>query len=148
MFNPIIDIDGLLTNCLFVEKHMSESLFHRINSHLWIRSTDPIVDKLVELRLCERKGFPYIECKYKNTEIVKLRGIFDIWCNSNMKEYYSYADVLMAKGIVGNESVYTEYKRMLKKDIEILKKLILLSKEGRLECDGKKYIEKCMEEKS
>lgn len=148
MFNPIIDIDGLLTNCLFVEKHMSESLFHRINSHLWIRSTDPIVDKLVELRLCERKGFPYIECKYKNTEIVKLRGIFDIWCNSNMKEYYSYADVLMAKGIVGNESVYTEYKRMLKKDIEILKKLILLSKEGRLECDGKKYIEQCMEEKS
>ena len=144
MFNPIIDIDGVLTNCLFVEKHMEESLFHRINSHLWIRSTDPIVDKLVDLGLCERKGFPYIECKYKNSEIIKLREIFDIWCNSNMKEYYSCADILMAKGIVGNEEVYIKYKAMLKRDVEILKELVMLCKDGLLEQEGKKYIEKCM----
>lgn len=148
MFNPIIDIDGVLDNCLFVEKHMSESLFHRINSHLWIRSTDPIVDKLVDMNLCERKGFPYIECRYKHDEIIKLREIFDVWCYSNMKEYYSYADILMAKGIAGNEAVYAEYKRMLKKDVEILKNLIMMSKEGRLEHDGKRYVEQCMEEKS
>lgn len=145
MFNPIIDIDGVLTNCLFVEKHMEESLFHRINSHLWIRSTDPIVDKLVDLGLCERKGFPYIECKYKNDVIIKLREVFDIWCNSNMKEYYSYADILMAKGIVGNEEVYTKYKAMLKKDVAILKALVMMCKEGRLDQEGKKYIEQCME---
>lgn len=145
MFNPIIDIDGVLTNCLFVEKHMEESLFHRINSHLWIRSTDPIVDKLAGLGLCERKGFPYIECKYKNDEIIKLREVFDIWCNSNMKEYYSYADILMAKGIVGNEEIYTKYKAMLKKDVVILKALAMMCKEGRLDQEGKKYIEQCME---
>lgn len=144
MFNPIIDIDGVLINCLFVEKHMTKSLFHRINSHLWIRSTDPIVDKLVDLNLCERKGFPYIECRYKNAEIIKLREIFDIWCNSNMKEYYSYADILMAKGIAGNEDIYIQYKKMLKKDVGILKNLVMMCKEGRLDFEGEKYIEHCM----
>ena len=145
MFNPIIDISGVLTNCLFVEKHMEESLFHRINSHLWIRATDPIVDKLVQLGLCERKGFPYIECKYKNIEVIKLREIFDFWCNYNMKEYYSYADVLMANGITGNNDTYIKYKAMLKKDVEILKELLKMSKEDCLEREGKKYVEKCME---
>lgn len=145
MFNPIIDIDGVLTNCLFVEKHMEKSLFHRINSHLWIRLTDPIVDKLVALGLCERKGFPYIECRYKNSEIIKLREIFDIWCNNNMKEYYSYIDILMAKGIAGNEEVYIKYKAMIKRDVEILKELVMMCKEKRFDQDGKKYIEQCME---
>lgn len=145
MFNPIIDIDGVLANCCFVEKHMEESLFHRINSHLWIRSTDPIVDKLVDLGLCERKGFPYIECKYKYNEIVKLREIFDIWCDSNMEEYYSYADILMAKGISGNEDVYIKYKEILRKDIQVLKRLVGMCKEGMLDQEGKKYILECME---
>ena len=146
MFNPIIDIDGVLENCLFVEKHMHESLFHRINSHLWIRATDPIVDKFVELGLCDRQGFPYIECRYKNEEILRLRGIFDIWCNHNMKEYYADADILMANGIVGNEHIYEHYKEMLEQDVEILKNLAMMYKENRLERDGEKYVRKYMEE--
>ena len=146
MFNPIIDIDGVLENCLFVEKHMHESLFHRINSHLWIRTTDPIVDKFVELGLCDRQGFPYIECRYKNKEILRIRKIFDIWCNHNMKEYYADADILMANGIVGNEHIYEHYKKMLEQDVEMLKDLVMMCKENRLEQDGEKYVRKCMEE--
>ena len=145
MFNPIIDIDGVLENCLFVEKHMHESLFHRINSHLWIRATDPIVDKFVELGLCDRKGFPYIECRYKNEEIIRLREMFDIWCNHNMKEYYADADILMANGIAGNERIYDHYKKMLEQDVEILKNLVLMCKENRLEQDGEKYVREYME---
>ena len=145
MFNPIIDIDGVLENCLFVEKHKNESLFHRINSHLWIRATDPIVDKFVELGLCDRQGFPYIQCRYKYEEIIRLRNIYDIWCNHNMVEYYVYADVLMANGIAGNEHIYENYKKMLEQDIEILKCLVMMSKEGHLERDGEKYVRKCME---
>ena len=145
MFNPIIDIDGVLENCLFVEKHKNESLFHRINSHLWIRATDPIVDKFVEIGLCDRQGFPYIQCRYKYEEIIRLRNIYDIWCNHNMKEYYAYADVLMANGIAGNEHIYESYKKMLEQDIEMLKCLVMMSKEGSLEMDGKKYVRKCME---
>ena len=145
MFNPIIDLDGVWENCCFVEKHMEESLFHRINSHLWIRSTDPIVNKLVDLGLCERKGFPYVECNYKHNEVVAIKEIFDIWCNSNMEEYYSYADVLMANGILGNEDIYIKYKEMLKKDVRILKSLIMMCKEGRLNLEGERYIGECME---
>lgn len=146
MFNPIIDIDGVWENCCFVERHIEESLFHRINSHLWIRATDPIVDSLVEMGLCERKGFPYIECRYMSEEVVRLREVFDIWCNSNMKEYYQYADILMARGIRGNEEIYDYYKKMLKKDVEILKHLLILCKNNELETEGEKYIYKCLEE--
>ena len=53
MFNPIIDIDGIEDNCNFIERHIEDCLFHRINSHLWIRSTDPIVETLVLMGLCK-----------------------------------------------------------------------------------------------
>lgn len=146
MFNPIIDIDGLLENCLYVEKHMEHCLFHRINSHLWIRSTDPIVDRLVYMGLCDRKGFPYIECRYQYKDVVEIKELFDIWCNSNMKEYYKFADILMAKGIKGNEETYFNYKKILIKDVDILKTLILLSKNGLLKSKGMEYIIENMEE--
>ena len=112
----------------------------------FIRTTDPIVDKFVELGLCDRQGFPYIECRYKNKEILRIREIFDIWCNHNMKEYYADADILMANGIVGNKHIYEHYKKMLEQDVEILKDLVMMCKENRLEQDGEKYVRKCMEE--
>ena len=31
MFDPIIDIDGISENCKFVERHIEDSIFHRIN---------------------------------------------------------------------------------------------------------------------
>ena len=145
MFNPIIDIDGLEANCNFVEKYMNKSIFHRINSHLWIRSTDPIVDKLVDKGLCNRKGFPYVECNYLHQDIVIIRKLYDMWCNHNMKEYYNYADILMAKGIFGNETIYEEYKKMLKNDVMVLKKLITMSKENSIEKYGYNFISLCIE---
>jgi len=145
MFNPIIDINGVWENVHFVEAHADDSLFHRINSHLWIRATDPIVEDLVNYGLCERKGFPYIECQYKNKDIVKLREIFDIWCNHNMHKYYEYADVLMAVGINNNEEIYQKYRLMLHQDIEILKTLLSFCESGLLDTEGKKYVEACVE---
>lgn len=140
MFNPIIDLEGIESNCNFIEKHMENCLFHRINSHLWIRSTDPIVEKLISMGLCEKKGFPYIECTYKSKEVAEIRYYFDLWCERNMEEYYQYADVLMAKGIRGNEDVYNKYKKILKKDIEVLKKIMEFSRSGILSREGERYI--------
>lgn len=148
MFNPIIDVDGLWQNCCFVEEHSDTSLFHRINSHLWIRTTDPIVNKLVEMGLCDRKGFPYLDSRYASEDVSIIKELFDIWCENNMKEYYTVADVLMAKGIAGNEKEYEYYKRLLKQDIEILKHLIDLSKENEFRSKGKRYISECMRVKN
>lgn len=144
MFNPIIDINGIEANCNFVERHMEDSIFHRINSHLWIRSTDSIVNKLAELGLCHRKGFPYVDCKYISPTVVKIRELYDLWCGGNMKEYYQYADILMAKGIFGNETLYEQYKIMLKNDVLVLKKLISMAKEDLLERSGNEFIKKCI----
>ncbi len=96
--------------------------------------------------MCDRQGFPYIECRYKNEEIIRLREIFDIWCNHNMKEYYADADILMANGIASNELIYEHYKKMLSQDVEILKTLVMMSKEDCLEQDGEKYVRKYREE--
>ena len=63
-----------------------------------------------------------------------------------MKEYYADADILMANGIVGNKYIYEHYKKMLEQDVEILKDLVMMCKENRLEQDGEKYVRKCMEE--
>ena len=145
MFNPIINLKGLKVNCDFVERHVNDSIFHRINSHLWIRSTDPIVGNLVELGLCNRNGFPYIECEYKYGEVTKIQKLFDQWCGSNMKRYYNYADVLMAKGIYGNELIYEEYKKMLQKDLEVLKTLIMLCENEELEQKGCHYLGSMMQ---
>ena len=147
MFNPIIDINGIEANCNFVERHMEDSIFHRINSHLWIRSTDSIVNKLVELGLCHRKGFPYVECEYMSPIVVKIRALYDLWCENNMKKYYQYADILMAKGIFGNETLYAQYKRMLKDDVLVLKKLISMAKENSLEKDGNEFVKICIKNK-
>ena len=52
----------------------------------------------------------------------------------------------MANGIVGNKHIYEHYKKMLEQDVEILKDLVMMCKENRLEQDGEKYVRKCMEE--
>ena len=121
-------------------------MFHRINSHLWIRSTDPIVETLVLMGLCKKKGFPYIECKYQSREVVEIRKYFDMWCESNMEEYYKYADVLMAKGIRDNEDIYNKYKTLLKKDIEVLKEIVEFSRRGILSKVGEQYIQTLLNE--
>jgi hypothetical protein len=144
MFNPIIVIDGVDENCKFIKTNIDKSIFHRINSHLWIRSTDPIVDRLEVLGLCERKGFPYIECIYKNDEIMDLYNLFDKWCISNMKEYYAIADILMAKGIAGNEEEYKIYKQYLKEDVQVLEELINIYKNKNLKTDGEIYLNKIL----
>lgn len=130
MFNPIIDVVGVKKNCAFVKKHVQDSVFHRINSHLWIRSTDPIVKKLTKMELCKQKGFPYVECDYKHEDVLQIRRIFDLWCNHNMSDYYRYADVLMANGKIGYEAVYNKYKKMLEQDVYILERVIALVENG------------------
>jgi hypothetical protein len=61
-----------------------------------------------------------------------------------MKEYYKYADVLMAKGIEGNEKIYSEYVKLLEKDVDVLANLIELSYGGKLYTDGECYIERVL----
>lgn len=124
MFDPIIDKAGLKKNCEFIAAHIDDSIFHRINSHLWIRSTDPIVNVLKKHGLCKEKAFPYVKCTYKSPEVMEIREKFDKWCDLNMKEYYSYVDILMTRGIRNNEFIYKKYKSMIKQDLNILMELI------------------------
>lgn len=144
MFDPIIDIDGISENCKFVERHIEDSIFHRINSHLWIRATDPVADNLVEQGICQKRGFPYIQCRYKSKDTVKIKKYFDRWCYHNMKTYYANADILMARGIDNNVEAYQNYKKMIRKDVEILRKLIKFSRQESLEHIGQSYIQKCI----
>ncbi|OUQ46337.1 hypothetical protein B5E64_06150 [Drancourtella sp. An12] len=146
MFNPMITLEGLNANCEFVEKHIEDCIFHRINSHLWIRSTDPIADILIKEGVCKRKGFPYLECQYRSEEVIKIRKYFDQWCNSNMEEYYECVDILMAQGTQGNDCQYQKYKLMIVKDVEILKTLIVFSLEKKIDTMGEDYIIKCINE--
>lgn len=144
MFNPIIDIDGIKRNFEFIKKYKDRAIFHRINSHLWIRATDPLVQKLKQLKLCDEITFPYVKCKYANDDVWKLMKLFNKWCNHNMEKYYKYADVLMAKGVKENKCQEREYRKLLNKDVIILEELIHYCQMGRLDNDGKKYIEKCL----
>ena len=144
MFNPILDMDGLMKNCLFVEKHSDVSVFHRINSHLWLRTTDPMVQRLRSLGLCTGEGFPYVEYTYCHEEVETVKCLFDLWCNHNMKEYYRYADILMAQGIAGNEDIDANYRKLLREDIIVLKTLIDMAKNNDLNSQGTKYIENCL----
>ena len=144
MFNPIINLEGLEKNLDFVDKYQASSVFHRINSHLWIRSTDPLVEKLVDYKLCDRVGFPYVECRYANENVYEIMKLFDKWCNHNMKKYYENVDILMAKGIPGNEVFDTRYRKILQEDIYILRKLIRLANRNELEEKGDKFISMCL----
>ncbi|MCC8173305.1 MAG: radical SAM protein, partial [Odoribacter sp.] len=144
MFNPIIDLNGLKKNLDFVDKYQATSVFHRINSHLWIRSTDPLVNKLVDYKLCDRVGFPYVECRYLNENVYQIMELFDKWCNHNMKEYYENVDILMAKGIPGNETYDAIYRKILQEDIFILRNLIQFANRNELKKKGDKYISMCI----
>lgn len=144
MFNPILDLDGLITNCKFVEKYADTSIFHRINSHLWLRATDPIVNNLKNIGLCTGNGFPYIDYQYKTPEVLYIKKLFDMWCEHNMREYYYYADILMAQGCLGNETYEKVYRKLLIQDINVLKGLIKLFLEGKSEKEGLAYVENCI----
>lgn len=144
MFNPIIDAGGVEKNLQFIKKYMDKAVFHRINSHLWIRVTDPLVKKLKEMNLCDEAGFPYVDCRYANRDVVQIMELFNRWCDHNMKEYYENADVLMAKGIKGNEQYEHKYRELLYKDTAILERLISLNKKGVLETDGPIFIKECL----
>ena len=146
MFNPIIDLKGLEKNLDFIDRYKYTSVFHRINSHLWIRSTDPLVSKLMEYALCDDKGFPYVECRYSDDNVYEIMLLFDRWCNHNMDSYYENVDVLMAKGIGGNENYDKAYRKILLEDIQILRKLINLAKNNELEEKGDKFISGCLRE--
>ena len=139
-FNPIIDISGLKKNLEFIISHMDDGLFHRINSHLWVRATDPMVESLKKLHLSDGSGFPYVNYAYKNPEIKEIKDLFDVWCNHNEKEYYELADVLMAKGIIGNEEVHAKYKMMLVEDVSVLQGLIELYDAKKLSTEGERYV--------
>lgn len=145
MFDPIIDLEGIKNNCKFVKSHVNDSLFHRINSHLWIRATDPLVKILTNMNLCEGTGFPYINCRYRSEDVVEIRKYFDLWCQHDMKEYYKYADILMAKGIYGNELIYEHYKTMLKNDIIVLEQLISLCQNKKINEEGLNFIQNYMD---
>lgn len=144
MFNPIIDIDGVKKNLDFIKKYKDKAVFHRINSHLWIRSTDPLVKKLKEMKLCKDTGFPYVDCRYANSDVQMIMNLFDKWCDHNMKKYYKYADVLMAKGINGNEQCEYEYRKLLNEDVVVLEELINFCQKGTLELEGTKFIDECL----
>ena len=142
MFNPIITLTGLKKNVAFVSQHRVNTIYHRINSHLWIRSTDPIASYLQKIGLCKKTGFPYLVCNYKYDIISEIRKLFDRWCNFNMKQYYQYADILMAQGISGHESVYNSYNNILNMDLFIINKLIEFTEDGSILEKGNAFIER------
>jgi hypothetical protein len=141
MFTPIIDLENLKNNCKFVSENIDNCIFHRINSHLWIRATDPIVKKLVDMGLCETGEFPYLKCKYKNGIIGLIKGLFDLWCEPTMKSYYENVDILMALGKEENGEMFRNYKYILLKDVEVLVNLISMAESKLLESDGKEYVQ-------
>lgn len=124
MFDPIIDIKGLRRNYNFVAKYANTALFHRINSHLWLRSTDPIAVSLENMGLCKRKGFPYLSYKYKHKEVENIFNKFDAWCQSGMEEYYRVADILMAGGIKKHVIEHEHYLRQLNHDLITLQEML------------------------
>lgn len=144
MFNPIIDLGGLEKNLNFVDKYKNTAVFHRINSHLWIRSTDPLVKSLIDYGLCDNIGFPYIECRYADEDVYYIMKLFDKWCDHNMETYYENVDVLMAKGIEGNEKYDKEYRKILQEDILVLRRLVQFAKNYELKEKGEEFISMCL----
>ena len=124
MFDPIIDFDGLKQNYRFVAKYADSALFHRINSHLWLRSTDPIAMSLEKMGLCQRQGFPYLSYNYKHKDVENIFNKFDKWCRGGMEEYYRVADILMAGGIHGNLQIYKQYRELLYRDLAVLQEML------------------------
>lgn len=144
MFNPTITLEGLKKNVEFVKSHRDNTIYHRINSHLWIRATDPIAKYLNQIKLCKMEGFPYLKCDYRHQVITDIRRLFDIWCNSNMERYYSYDDVLMANGIKTNEDIYKKYNDLLDKDLYVMERLIQFAEDDTLKKYGDCFVNNCV----
>lgn len=129
-FDPIIDLNGLRSNYEFILENIDGCVMHRINSHLWVRTTDPIAKTLQNMDLAYMVDFPYLQYRYKYKEIGEIKEFFDIWCNHNMSEYYSVVDELMAPGEEINEGLFNRYKRFLAEDLKVLDEILSAYESG------------------
>lgn len=129
-FDPTLTIEDLKKNHTFIKKHYKDVILHRINSHLWLRNTDQIVEKLSELGLVEKIDFPYVTYKYLDQKVEKIKILFDEYCNGNMKAYYTIVDPLMAPDSTISETHWKIYKKFVLDDLNILEKIILNVEKG------------------
>jgi Radical SAM superfamily/B12 binding domain len=127
-FDPILSLEGLIKNVKFLTKYANSCIYHRINSHLWLRQTDPMVHILKDYDLLGQIDFPYVGYHYKHKVIENIKEYFDMWCHSSMKEYYHVVDKLMAPTEEFNVYLWNEYQKFINKDLEILQKLIDMAK--------------------
>ncbi|SHF22750.1 Radical SAM superfamily enzyme YgiQ, UPF0313 family [Seinonella peptonophila] len=134
-FDPILDISGLKLNLEFIKEHMNFCVFHRINSHLWLRSTDPILQKLLELGLVtgDTNSFPYVPYRYKCSEVYLIKKYFDYYCAKNMRDYYAVVETLMAPNELPTPEKWEKYHEFMIQDTSMLEQLIKNCEEGVLE---------------
>jgi len=130
MFDPIVGLDGLMRNCDFVEQHLGDCVFHRINSHLWLRRTDPVVVQLMDLGLCGGEGYPYLRYRFRDSRVGQVKAAFDDFCESDMTRYYRHADVVMANGAAGNHDDFAIVRNMAQEDVSVLRDLIRTVADG------------------
>ncbi len=123
-FDPIVSVNGLRENYNFILEHKGNCVLHRINSHLWLRETDPITKILREMGLAGKPKFPYVDYYYKDDEVRQIKESFDKWCNSNMTEYYEVVDYLMAPGEMIANNIWNKYQKILSEDLNVLDRLI------------------------
>lgn len=134
-FDPILDLQGLKENLQFIKEHASFCIFHRINSHLWLRATDPILKNLVDLGLVtgDVNSFPYVPYKYQHNEVFIVKKYFDYHCSKNMKDYYDVVERLMAPNEPQSKALWEKYYQYMVDDINILEQLIYKMEMGTLE---------------
>lgn len=133
-FDPILDIDGLKSNLEFIKEHITFCVFHRINSHLWLRSTDSILQRLVDLGLVtgDINSFPYVSYRYKHPEVFLIKKYFDYYCAQNMRDYYAVVEILMAPNEPPTDETWKKYHEFMIQDTKMLEQLIKGCEEGAL----------------
>ena len=129
MFLPIMSLDELSQNYEFVRQLSKKAIFHRLDSHLWLRATDPIATELIEEGLSDGYGFPYIVYRYRYESVARIYAKFAQYCIVDMKKYYSHVDRLMAHGVIGFEGDFQLYQQIIKRDLDVLGQLIQYERE-------------------
>ncbi|MGL4402808.1 MAG: B12-binding domain-containing radical SAM protein [Fusobacteriaceae bacterium] len=124
VFDPTLSFEDLKQNFEFIKKYSKDVIFHRINSHLWLRNTDPIVKKLIKLGLVSEEGFPYVDYRYRDLKVEKVKILFDNYCNQNMKAYYSAVDPLMAPDSLIEKNQWELYQKIISEDLSIVKNIL------------------------
>lgn len=131
VFDPTLSFENLKQNFEFIKKYSKDVIFHRINSHLWLRNTDPIVKKLMKLGLVNEEGFPYVDYLYSDWKVEKMKNLFDNYCNQNMKFYYSIVDPLMAPNSFIEKNQWELYQEIISEDLLVAEKILnLIEKES------------------